>query len=230
MQDAIRVVTEYIDAGCEAYWFWFSALAEEKLATDRLKVLVALVNLLRDANRRAYNVHGSFLSALLNKHGLTGFSHGVGYGESKDVIPVIGVTVPTVNYHLPPLHVRVPILEVQRALGALGITDADEFHANICDCTVCKGVLGGDLANLGQFGDFVLKLGNTRQSQTPDSAKKCRFHFLLARYKEIEKVGSSSSEVLKAELKQIADQYEGLPSYLGLAGRASHLRVWRSAL
>jgi hypothetical protein len=229
-KDVIRVVTEHIDSGCQAYWFWFSALAEDKLTKGRVQVLVKVANLLREADRRAYNLHGGFLSALLNKHGLTGFSHGVGYGESKDVIPVMGATVPTVNFHMPPLHIRVPILEVQRALGALGITDASEFHAHICDCTVCKGVLAGDLGNLGQFGDFVLKMGNTRQSQTPDSAKKCRFHFLLARYKEIETVASNSLGELKTALKQGADTYENLPAYLNLGNRAKHLNAWRSGL
>jgi len=177
-----------------------------------------------------YNAHGGFLSALLAKKGMTGFSHGIGYGESKDVIPVVGVTVPTVNYHLPPLHVKVPILEVQRALDALKVTDADEFHAKICDCTVCKGVLSGDLRKLGQFGDFVLKLGNSRESQTPDSAKKCRFHFLLARAKEIDKVSAESGGSLKAELQVTADQYGNLPAYLGLGSRTSHLRTWSSFL
>ena len=229
-QDALSVTKDYIDAGSDALWFWFSTLSEEKITAEKLKVLIAILDLLNEAKKKVYNLHGGFWSALLSKKGMTGFSHGVGYGESKDVTPVIGVTVPTVNYHLPPLHVKVPILEVERALGSLNVNDADDFHERICDCTVCRGVLNGDLKNLGQFGDFVLKVGNTRESQTPDSAKKCRFHFLLARAKEIDKVGAESSASLKAELAAIAAQYVSLPAYLGLGSRASHLKIWNSFL
>jgi len=229
-RDALALTQDYIDTGIGTFWFWFSTLSEEKIPVERLKVLVAVIDLLREAKKRVYNLHGGFLSALLSKKGMAGFSHGVGYGESKDVVPVIGVTVPTVNYHLIPLHVRVPILEIQRALGALNISDADDFHEKICGCTVCRGVLNGDLKNLAQFGDFVLKVGNTRESQTPDSAKKCRFHFLLARAQEIETVAKGSSASLKAELESVASEYTSLPTYLGLSSRSSHLRIWNSVL
>ena len=134
------------------------------------------------------------------------------------------------NYHLPPLHIRVPILEVQRALDPLGVSDASDFHAKICDCTVCKGILNGNLSNLTEFGDFVLKVGNTRQSQTPDSAKKCRFHFLLARYKEVCTVGSTPADSLKKQLLDVAKEYSALPSYLGLGNRSGHLKAWASIL
>jgi len=157
---------------------------------------------------------------------MTGFSHGIGYGEAKDVVPVIGVTVPTVNYHLPPLHIRVPVLELERALPKLGIKDATRFHSEICDCTVCKGVLSGDLRNLHEFGDMVVKFGNIRESQTPDSAKKCRFHFLLARKKEIDGIASVSLNDAKQKLADSYNKISGLPSYLGLKDRSVHLPTW----
>jgi len=184
----------------------------------------------KDAGRRVYNMHGGYLSALLSKRGLTGFSHGVGYGESKDVVPVIGVIVPVVNYHYPPLHIRTGIAEIERALTELGISDADDFHEKVCDCTVCKGVIAGDLKNLRQFGEFVLKVGNSRESQTPDSAKKCRLHFLLARRKELDHVAELTAADLKQELRDTAKEYAGLPGYLTLQSKARHLNVWAKAL
>ena len=36
----------------------------------------------------------------------------------------------------------------------MNINDADDFHARICECTVCRGILNGDLRNLGQFRRF----------------------------------------------------------------------------
>ncbi len=221
-----RIGQDYIETGCRACWLWLSNLIEEDIEDEELSNLVALSAQFRDAGIDLYNSHGGYLSAILSKHGMTGFSHGVGYGESKDVIPIIGVTVPTVNYHLPPLHVRVPMLELERALPELKIRNATEFHRRICDCTVCKGVLKGNLSNLHEFGDTVLKVGNTRESQTPDSAKKCRFHFLLARRKEMERIAASSLEEIKRHLSDKAAEYGLLPPYLGLRSRTQHLRTW----
>ena len=225
-----KIGKEYIETGCDACWLWLSKFDEQKIEEDELRNLVRFANQFRDAKVALYNSHGGYLSALLAKHGLTGFSHGIGYGESKDVIPVIGVTVPTVNYHLPPLHVRVPVLELERALPELKIRTAGDFHSRVCDCTVCKGVLKGQLANLHEFGETVLKVGNVRESQTPDSAKKCRFHFLLARKKEVERVGKGTLTELKQDLRDKAAEYGRLPSFLALGSRARHLRTWSDGI
>jgi hypothetical protein len=225
-----NIVRDYIETGCSACWLWFSNLNEQQIDVQQLKNLVSLLHEFREAEIHPYNMHGGFLSAVLSKHGMTGFSHGVGYGESKDVVPVIGVTVPTVNYHLPPIHVRVSMLELERAFSDLGIEDADDFHRKVCDCTVCKGVLRGNLANAHEFGDMVIKSGNIRESQTPDSAKKCRFHFLLARKKEIEKVGGTSLAEIKQLFHETLTEYEALPSYLAIGSKVQHLRTWSSGI
>ena len=229
-EDFLRICEKFLDTGAPAYWLWLSALNEEKIPAARLEVLAKAVLMFAEADRKLYNMHGGYLSALLSKQGLTGFSHGVGYGESKDVIPVIGVIVPVVNYHYPPLHVRMGIADIERALSDLEIFDADDFHKKVCDCTVCKGVLDGDLENLGQFGDFIRKKGNQRDSQTPDSAKKCRLHFLLARRKEIDRISNRTSEQLKVELGDLVAEYSALPAHLTMANRWKHLRTWSKAL
>jgi hypothetical protein len=226
----LRICKAFMDTGLPAFWLWLSALGEEKTNESRLKVLANSIEEFESAGRKVYNMHGGYLSALLSKKGLTGFSHGVGYGESKDVVPVIGVVVPTVNYHYPPLHIRTSIIDVERALSELGISDADDFHAKVCECTVCKGVIAGDLKNIRQFGEFVLKVGNVRESQTPDSAKKCRLHFLLARRKEIDHVSELTAADLKQELRDTADEYAALPGYLTLQAKGRHLKTWAKAL
>ena len=66
-QDALALTKDYIDTGITAFWLWFSTLSEEKITAEKLGVLVAIIELLRDANRKVYNLHGGFLSALLSK-------------------------------------------------------------------------------------------------------------------------------------------------------------------
>ncbi|HEV2464291.1 MAG TPA: hypothetical protein VGT04_10820 [Acidobacteriaceae bacterium] len=225
-----RLFNELSSNGCDGCWFWISDLPEDRIQAVELENLRLAIGIFQSRGKPLFNMHGGYLSAALSKHGLAGFSHGIGYGESKDVIPVVGVTVPTVNYHLPPLHTRVPMLELERALSSLGITTAQEFHDRICDCTICKGVLKEDLGNLREFGDFVLKVGNTRKSQTPDSAKRCRFHFLLARRKELDFVNGNTLSAIKNQMVQALQEYSSLPGYLNLSAKAGHLAVWDSGL
>ncbi len=226
----LRICRAFIETRLPAFWLWLSPLNEDKISDSRLQALAEGIEAFKDAGRKVYNMHGGYLSALLSKRGLTGFSHGVGYGESKDVVPVIGIVVPTVNYHYPPLHIRTSIIDVERALSELGIFDADDFHERVCDCTVCKGVIAGDLKNLRQFGEFILKVGNQRESQTPDSAKKCRLHFLLARRREIDHISELAAGDLKQELRDTAAEYAALPGYLTLQAKGRHLDTWAKIL
>jgi hypothetical protein len=227
--ELLEIANGYIGTGCQACWLWISNFVEQFAGVDEIRNLVELCHRFRDAGIELYNLHGGFLSVLLSKHGMTGLSHGVGYGESKDVIPVIGVIVPTVNYHLPPVHVRAPMLDLERAFPGLHIRSAEDFKRKVCDCTVCKGILRGDLNNTHEFGDTVIKVGNTKESQTADSAKKCRFHFLLARKKEVERVSMSSLADVKKDLLDSYREYSSLPQFLALQGKAEHLRTWASA-
>lgn len=233
LRDAARsasLMRAVAESGCDGAWVWISDLREESINPGELRSFRSILDIFQQIGKPIFNFHGGFLSAVLSKYGMSGFSHGIGYGESKDVIPVVGAAVPTVNYHYPPLHVRAPILDIERSLSALNIANADDFHARVCNCTICVGTLKGDLRNLRQFGDLVLKVGNTRQSQTPDSAKRCRFHFLLARRKEIDYVDARNIEQLKAELSEVYAEYSSLPSYIPLRDRANHLATWVAGL
>ena len=63
------------------------------------------------------------------------------------------------------------------------------------------------------------EVGNQKKSQTPDSAKKCRLHFILARRKEIDHVSELTAEELNQELKDAAAEYAALPGYLTLQAK-----------
>jgi hypothetical protein len=69
-------------------------------------------------------------------------------------------------------------------------------------------------------------LATFKKSQTPDSAKKCRLHFILARRKEIDHV----SELTAEELKDMATEYAALPGYLTLQAKGRHLNTWAKIL
>jgi hypothetical protein len=219
-----------MDSGCDAAWYWVSNFREEEVTPSELQNLIAFVEAAGNRNFELRNMHGGFMSALLSKRGLSGFSHSIGYGESKDVFPVSAGALPTVNYHYLPLHTKSSVLDIERAFSTLGITDAESFHELVCDCSICKGTLKGNLKNFRKFGESVLKPNNIRESQTPDSAKRCRFHFLLARRKELTFVNSASGKSLRNSLSQIVTEYQGLPPNLRLRDKTDYLAMWTGVL
>jgi hypothetical protein len=129
---------------------------------------------------------------------LSGIAHGVGYGEQKDVVPVIGQSTPTVRYYLPPLHARFGVPDIERCFTTVGVNTPAEFFARICDCVICKGVIGSSLSNFREFGERHLSNPKSkRPAQTPAAAKRCRFHFLLNRLRERDWIaGKTDAEVL----------------------------------
>ena len=92
-------------------------------------------------------MHGGYFSLALCKYGLTGISHGVGYGEQKDVVPVIGQATPTVRYYLPDVHKRFGVPDIQRGFDALDIRTPLDFHRKVCGCVICKGVVSSHCAS-----------------------------------------------------------------------------------
>jgi hypothetical protein len=225
-----RLLARVIGSGCDACWLWISAFREEDITDSEIANLTALVKQAKSANFPIWNMHGGFLSCLLSKHGLAGFSHGIGYGESKDVLPVSAGAIPTVAYHYNPLHVRASVPDIERAFSSIGVNDARGFHEIICNCTICKGVLKGNLRNFGKFGELALKPGNTRASQTAESAKLCRFHFLLARRKELDLVNGNSVESLREMLETTVREYQGIGRLIKLRERAAPLEMWLGTL
>jgi septum formation topological specificity factor MinE len=224
-----RLLRRVLASGCESCWLWISALREEDVNEAELTNLVLLSKQAQGSNFPLWNMHGGFFSALLNKHGMNGFSHGIGYGESKDVLPVGVGALPTVAFHYNPLHVRCSVLDIERGFSSLGINDADAFHETVCDCVMCKGTLKGDLRNFRKYGELILKKGNSRQSQSAESAKRCRFHFLLARRKELDYVNARTIDELRSDLSAIVDEYTNLSSSIPLRSKSSALRQWVSA-
>lgn len=226
----LRMLNAVMAAGCDAAWFWVSNFREEEVTPSELDNLKSFIDAAGERGFELRNMHGGFMSALFSKRGLAGFSHSIGYGESKDVLPVSGGAIPTVSYHYLPLHTKSSVPDIERAFSSLGITDADAFHEQVCDCSICKGTLKGNLNNFRKFGDFILKPNNRKESQTPDSAKRCRFHFLLARKKELVFVNGSSEETLFTSISQVLSEHRALPRIMKLREKSDYLEMWSKAL
>jgi hypothetical protein len=216
-------------SGVSGVWLWFSQFAEEWASQTALKNFRRIVEGLSKAGLEVHNLHGGYFSLALSKFGLRGISHGVGYGEQKDVTPQLGQAVPVVRYYLPAVHRRLGVLQIERAFDAVGVTSVAEFHKKVCGCAVCRGLVVDDLAEFRRyFGETKPSAGPSgRDVQTPSAAKRCRFHFLLVRLKERDEFPRLTIEALRKRFDDARDSWGKQPS---IKDDAVHLERWRIAL
>jgi hypothetical protein len=219
----IKNILECKPAGA---WLWFSRFDEHLASARELSALRSWVEQLAPTVP-VFNMHGGFFSLALSRLGMRGIAHGVGYGEQKDVVPVIGQSTPTVQYYVRSLHSKYSVVQITRSFTALKIRTPEDFFKKICDCVICKGVIGKDLNAFARFGDIHYSTpASKRASQTPAAAKRCRFHFLLNRIKERDYVSQTSLPDIAADC---LNSYEAW-SKTFLERYTGHLKLWNAAL
>ncbi len=223
-----RIKREVPGTGVAAVWLWLSKLHEDAANVGELRALRDLVQTLSQSVE-VYNMHGGFFSLALSKYGLSGVSHGVGYGEQKDVVPVIGQSTPTVRYYLPPFYKRLGVPDIERCFDALGVKTPGDFYSTVCDCVVCKGVVSTDLREFQAFGELHRSTPTSkRDAQTPAAAKRCRFHFLVSRVRERDWVRGATVADILARIDASAGRWSGRTPMP--AANYDHLARWRQAL
>lgn len=222
-----RLLDEIPKTGVAGVWLWFSRFAEDDASLPHLLSFRKLVEGLSKAGLQVFNLHGGFFSLALSKFGLAGVSHGIGYGEQKDVVPVIGQSIPTVRYYLPALHKRLGVPDIERAFDRMGVKTVADFHTKVCDCAVCKGLVVKSPADFQLFGETQPSASLKRAVQTPQAARRCRFHFLISRIRERNQMPSLSVSAIQAQLDVGVEGWGAQPS---LQANAKHLMRWRAAL
>jgi hypothetical protein len=214
-------------------WLWFDGFDELNASVDKLQAFRRII-LGLGQEMSVYNLHGGYFSMLLAHDGLTGISHGVGYGERSDVAKVIGVAAPTVRYYLPPIRKRVGVPDIQRCFPDVGITIPPDFFKKVCDCSICKGVIGSDLSRFAAFGQMHrAKPDSKRDTQTPAAAKMCRFHFLLNRLKERGVIAALAEGDRADHVRSTAAPWRNcypLRSDFAIQGETGYIERWANAL
>jgi hypothetical protein len=210
----------------EGVWLWFSQFDERSAKKEELGNFRKLVSTL-STSMKVYNLHGGYFSLALSLYGLAGIAHGVGYGEQKDVVPVIGQSTPTVRYYLPPLYARFGVPDIERCFSTVGVKTPADFFAKICDCVICKGVIGSSLSNFREFGERHLSSPSSkRAAQTPAAAKRCRFHFLLSRLRERDWIAGKTDVEVLDRLRSNAAQWR--PTVL--TDQSKQVELWADVL
>jgi hypothetical protein len=226
-----RAIGLYSKVHASGYFLWVSNLREEQASLAELRGLVALVRALAETGRPVCNLHAGFFSMALSTVGLTAYSHGVGYGEHRDVEPATGYGLPPERYYLPLLHSRSRQAEVEDVVKRFGIATVEQFREEICNCPLCQVVVKDSVDQLGSFFEMgpakYDKKGRARRYSSSESIQRCRYHFLLNRRNERFWLGGADIGEVRRALDRDADRM-GAARVNGDLWK--HLRDWSTAL
>ena len=155
------------------------------------------------------------------------------YGESREVVPV-GGGIPVAKFYFYDLHKRMNFKEMVDLLRQMEIKSKEDFHQRVCDCPVCKELIGSDVLN-----DFQEAYGKTKPStfqrgktlvtmsfSTTETKERSLSHYLFNKRKEFEAVTQKPLPELINELETAYATYKGIADMETI----QHLEEWRQAL
>lgn len=222
-----NLVSEYSSLTTPGYLLWATDFEEERATEGQIRGLQHLIQgLSQNEAKQVINMFGGYFSCLLADCGLTGISHGLGYGERRDIIPVLGGGLPPAKYYLPAIHQHIRIDQFAAIASQL---DDNSFSQTVCNCVICRGLLTQGLNYLIQqytATDTKIVNGRYRQVATPQVYRLTRFHYLNNKHLEFHRCRDIECSSLLAELDSAYQQFRG---QLGTSS-LMYLRSWRRAL
>ena len=120
------------DVSEERLAIWTSGLEELKAPVAELIQYAEAIRAGSERGAKTFALYGGFFSVLLGNLGLSGSSHGVGYGEYRNWVELPASGPPPARYYLPRVHRYVQPDE------ALRLYQADTRLA-ACSCEECNG-------------------------------------------------------------------------------------------
>ena len=222
-----NIVSHYSSLPTPGYLLWATDLEEERATEGQIRGLQRLTRgLSQNGTKQVINMFGGYFSCLLAQCGLTGISHGLGYGERRDIIPVLGGGLPPAKYYLPAIHQHIRIDQFAAIAAEL---DVNSFQRDICNCVICKGLLRQGLNYLMQqytATDTKIVNGRIRQTATSQVYRLTRFHYLSNKNLEFQRCRDINCDDLLPELDSA---YQRFRDQLGTSS-LMYLRTWRRAL
>jgi len=216
-----RITKAYSQCNCSGINIWVDGFDEHE---DNRNILSGFINFLHGLKgKTVYNMYGGFFSILLTHKSiklLNGVSHGMEYGESREVYPV-GGGLPVSKYYYFPLHQRKDFTEAFLLLEHNGILDrslddwgnTDRYYTEICKCPKCREVMGKSMENFSRFEStdyYEIKTKyNTirRKKATSDTKENCLHHYLLCKDLEFKLVKKSNLDEILVFLKKEKNKY-----------------------
>ncbi len=207
--------------------FWIDGFNELKVDEETIMSLIYFIQKYKklNPNKNIYSLYGGYFSQLLNKIGLSGVTHGVGYGESKDINTIGGV--PSVQkYYMPKLFQRMTPEAIIKLLNTMKLSTKHDFYEKVCDCAICQHNIYDNNIDLR----FFIYLDDTDSSKNlrSNSRINCTKHYLEVKHIEFTKIRSSDTKTLINNLKYTFDSY--VKNNYANSSDISYLMRWYSSL
>ena len=176
---AEEIARLYSATGVTSAFLWIENFDEDTATRQDLESYCDFVALLSQSGVSPMNLFGGFFSCIAADYGLSGFAHGLVYGENKAFAPVVGGGQPPPRYYFKPLHIAQNVLESQSLLLSI---DSESYVQDVCDCAICQRLVKGEppAKAMSKFAEV-----NDQNKYLPSAYALCRFHFMLARRDEV---------------------------------------------
>jgi hypothetical protein len=217
-------VTHLVDAiaqtGVGRVIVWVDNFDEDRAPRTALDVYSKLIHGFHDRGIVPVNLFGGFFSCIAQTKGLGGFVHGLGYGENRGIIPVLGGGQPPPRYYARPLHTNLPVLDAASIFSALS---NEQYLQDVCDCVICERLI-----NEGGVSYLFSALADTDEKGRfkPQAYALTRFHFLLSRKAEVDLFVTLDPVKRRLYLKRD----ERLLTDLDSKHFAKHISLWQDYL
>jgi hypothetical protein len=208
-----NIVNDYADF--DGYLIWASDLDEEN-ASSEVSGLKMLISKLSSLGKPVYSLYGGYLCDLLSKFGLTGYSSGICYGESRSVDTKGGGAGN--RYYIPFVHVK-----ISEDLTNLFFAESKKNAATMCTCGTCSAIQSSLPTNLSakDYSDkFFAQMDFLDYRRHFVNVKSQEAHFLAKSDR------SQIATALDTDINTAAniDTFNGQPRELS----PRHLRNWRT--
>lgn len=208
-----RLVADYRDF--DGYIIWIDKLDEKNVQKNELDGLKSLISTLSQKGKPVYSLYGGYLCDLLGKFGLTGYSSGICYGESRSVDAIGGGAGN--RYYVPTSHLKI------------SDGSANEFFSRspnnlnyVCSCPICSSIRQAIPSSLEPTQYTDRYLGRMEFLEY-------RRHFVEVKFQEasaLQAMGSPQiTNMLDKQIQALSniDPFDNFPDEL----TPNHLRIWR---
>ncbi len=205
--EVLSLATAYSQTNVEEIVVWPADLDEHLASSEELNAYADLVAVLASAGKRVIAGFGGFFALSLALRGLVGLSHGIGYGDKRDLQPVLGGGLPPARFYVRAIRDAVPMGDLALLSAKL---DVDEFRRRVCDCTICGQLLdaGGVTGLVEAFTETEDRASARGITAVPTRRvyQMSRFHYVLNRIEEVSDLRQAESfNVVRDRLVEDAD-------------------------
>ncbi len=228
-QSLVSLGLRYADSDAMKLLIWPTNLDEHRSAGSVLGDYASVVRQLTRAGKRVTAAYGGFFGLLLAFAGMSGVVHGVGYGDKRDLEPVVGGGLPPATYYVRALRDAVPVGDLAFLVRGLSV---DDFKRWVCDCVICSEILSAGgverlVRDYSETEDRQSASGDMLAVPTARVYRATRFHYLANRAREFEWIGTAHSfEEVK---RLLLEEERWAAGRLGIPA-TSHIRRWIDAI